>query len=77
MALVLDTAAMAPGERAEAVRAATRDARVPALLTHEDDERVHARMDLWDLGGTANLLHRTGSGLTLRRSPRPWSWRRP
>lgn len=70
MARVLDTATLAPGDRAEAVRAAMRNARVPALLTHETHERVHARMDVWGLGGTTNLLHRTGSGLTLQRTPR-------
>ncbi|WP_306208644.1 helix-turn-helix domain-containing protein [Actinoplanes sp. RD1] len=70
MALVLDTTTIAPRERAEAVRAAMRYARVPALLTHETEERVHARLDVWELGGTATLLHRTSSGLVLRRTPR-------
>ena len=70
MALVLDTATIVPRERAEAVRAAMRYARVPALLTHETEDRVHARMDVWELGGTATLMHRTSSGLRLQRTPR-------
>jgi AraC-like DNA-binding protein len=70
MALILDTAGVAPRERAEAVRAAMRSARVPALLTHETDERIHARLDVWELGGTATLMHRTSSGLVLQRTPR-------
>jgi AraC-like DNA-binding protein len=69
MALVLDTTTMAPRERPEAVRAAMRYARVPALLVHETEERVHARMHTWDLGRTAMLMRRTGTGLTLRRTP--------
>jgi len=70
MALVLDTATLPRPDRAEAVRSAMRYARVPALLTHETDERVHARVDVWDLGGATTLLHRTSSGVRLRRTPR-------
>ena len=70
MALVLDTATMPRPDRAEAVRSAMRYARVPALLTHEAEERVHARVDVWDLGGATTLLHRTSSGVRLRRTPR-------
>jgi hypothetical protein len=47
-----------------------RYARVPALLTHEADARVHARLDVWDLGAASSLLHRTSSGIRLRRTPR-------
>jgi AraC-like DNA-binding protein len=70
MVLVLDTQTLAPQDRAEAVRAAMRYARVPALLTHETDDRVHARVDVWELGATMTLLHRTSSGIRLRRTPR-------
>ncbi len=70
MALVLDTGTLEPRERAEAVRHVMRTARVPATLIHEDEDRVRARMDLWPLGGDTTLLHRTGSGLLLRRNER-------
>lgn len=69
MALVLDTSMVAPADRAEAVRAAMRLARVPALLTHESEERIHARLSFWQLGEGAALMHRAGSGLVLRRTP--------
>lgn len=70
MALVLDTETLPARKRAQAVRSAMRYARVPALLTHETDDRVHARVDVWDLGAATTLLHRTSSGIRLRRTPR-------
>lgn len=70
MALVLDTETLPQPKRAEAVRSAMRYARVPALLTHETDDGVHARVDVWDLGAATSLLHRTSSGIRLRRTPR-------
>jgi AraC-like DNA-binding protein len=61
---------VAPGERAEAVVAAMRSAQVPALLTHEvPPADVHARVDLWPLGGSLGLLHRTSSAVRLTRTP--------
>lgn len=45
--LLLDTATLAAGDRAEAVSAAMRSARIPALLTHEAPAAaVHARLHL-------------------------------
>ena len=70
MALLLDTSTLPAERRADAVRAAMNDARVPALLTHEPaNHQVHARLDLWGLGGGAALMHRTSSGIRLRRTP--------
>jgi len=69
--LLLDTDTVNPGDRAEAVVAATRYARVPAELTHEPGgAEVHARMDLWEMGAGADLLHRTSTGIRLRRTPK-------
>jgi AraC-like DNA-binding protein len=69
MVLVLDTATLDAADRAEAVAAAMRYARVPAELTHGSGA-VHARIDLWELAGGATLLRRTSSGLRLRRTPK-------
>jgi AraC-like DNA-binding protein len=69
--LLLDTETLAPADRAEAVAAAMRYARVPAELTHGAEvTTVHARIDLWELGGGATLLRRTSSGIRLRRTPK-------
>jgi AraC-like DNA-binding protein len=68
--LLLDTQTLHPRDRAEAVVAAMRQARVPALLAHEAPApAVHARLDLWPLGGDLSLMHRTSSGIRLTRTP--------
>lgn len=70
MALLLDTDTLDRRDRAEAVVAAMRHARVPAELTHEPDAaEVRARVELWELGGGVSLLHRTSTGIRLRRTP--------
>jgi AraC-like DNA-binding protein len=70
MAVLLDTRLLDPADRAEAVAAAMRSARVPAVLTHEVPAAdVHARVDLWALGGSLGLLHRTSSAVRLTRTP--------
>jgi AraC-like DNA-binding protein len=71
MALLLDTKTLDPADRADAVVAAMQHARIRAELTHDPDlAAVHARVDLWELGGGVTLLHRTSSGIRLRRTPR-------
>lgn len=70
MALLLDTDTLDRRDRAEAVVAAMRQAQVPAELTHEPDAAdVQARVELWELGGGVSLLHRTSTGIRLRRTP--------
>jgi AraC-like DNA-binding protein len=69
MAVLLDTATLAPSDRTEAIDAAMRYATLPNRITHEDaSAEVHARIDLWDFGG-ASLLRQCGSGMRLSRTP--------
>jgi AraC-like DNA-binding protein len=71
VALLLDTGSLDRADRAEAVVAAMQEARIRAELTHEPGlDAVHARLELWELGGGVTLLHRTSSGIRLRRTPR-------
>jgi AraC-like DNA-binding protein len=71
MALLLDTGTLDRADRAEAVVSAMQQARIRAELTHEPDlDAVHARLDMWELGGGVTLLRRTSSGIRLRRTPR-------
>lgn len=71
MAVVLDTDTLAARDRAEAVEAAMRYARVPALLTHDPGvEEVRARVAVWELGGGVSLVHRDGTGIQLARTAR-------
>jgi AraC-like DNA-binding protein len=71
VAVVLDTDTLAPRERAEAVEAAMRFARVPAALTHDPDgDGVQARVETWELGGAVGLVYRVGTGISLSRTPR-------
>lgn len=68
MAVVLDTDSMPHRDRAEAVTTAMRQVGIPAYVTHEDPDDVHARIELWDLGRGTTLMHRGGSGVTLQRT---------
>ena len=71
MALILDTAALDVADRADAVRAAMQYARVPALLTHNAAAHdVQARVELWRLGGGAEITLRSGTGIALSRTDR-------
>ena len=70
MVRLLDTESLKPHERADAVAAATRSVRVPAVVDHEVDVRIHATIDYWDLGSDLSLMHRTSSGFSLTRGPR-------
>jgi len=71
VALLLDTATLPPRDRAEAVSVALREARIPADVIHEPEATaVHARLETWRLGGSVTLVHRSGSGLRLQRTPR-------
>jgi AraC-like DNA-binding protein len=66
---LLDTDLLDPRERGDAMTEAMRSARVPALLTHEVAPRaVHAKLDLWELGSGATLMHRVSSGFRVRRT---------
>jgi AraC-like DNA-binding protein len=71
VAVVLDTETLPPRDRAEAVEAAMRYARVPAALSHDPDAaEVRARVETWELGGEVGLVHREGTGISLARTPR-------
>ncbi|MEU4293592.1 helix-turn-helix domain-containing protein [Kribbella sp. NPDC026596] len=68
MAVILDTAALPPHDRAEAFYTAMMSASVPARVEHEDRRGdVHARMDFWQLG-VPNLFRNEGSGIRLVRT---------
>ena len=68
MAVLLDTATLAPSERHEAVDAAMRYATVPSRVTIEDPPGdIHSRFDFWDLGH-ASLLRQVGSSMRITRT---------
>ncbi|MEV4262477.1 helix-turn-helix domain-containing protein [Kribbella sp. NPDC049584] len=70
MAVLLDTAALRPQDRAEAFYAAMMSASVPSRVEHEDPNGdVHARMDFWQLGAP-DLFRNEGSGIRLVRTPK-------
>jgi AraC-like DNA-binding protein len=65
---VLDTAALPPRDRVEAVHTAMMYASAPCHVIHEDPTGpVHARMGLWDLGNASIFTHRS-SGIRLLRT---------
>jgi AraC-like DNA-binding protein len=68
MAVILDTAALPRGDRAEAFYTAMMSASVPSRVEHEDPSgEVHARMDFWQLGAP-DLFRNEGSGIRLVRT---------
>jgi AraC-like DNA-binding protein len=71
MAVILDTDLIDPADRAAAVGDAMARSGIPARVTHEPPlDQVHARIQLWPLGGGTTLMHRVGSGVSLTRTPR-------
>lgn len=71
MAVILDTDLIDPTDRAAAIDDAMARSGIPALVTHEPPlHQVHARIELWQLGGGTTLMHREGSGVSLTRTPR-------
>jgi AraC-like DNA-binding protein len=74
VALVLDTAHLAAGDRADALREAMRVAGVPANVTplaNPADARVDARLNLWELDDSGTtLMRRDGTGIWLERTAR-------
>lgn len=71
MARLLDTDDLAPRDRAEAMAVAMQDARQPAVITYRSSGAgVHARLDLWELGGAVTLMRLENSALGLTRTPR-------
>ncbi|WP_369215325.1 AraC family transcriptional regulator [Streptomyces flavofungini] len=71
--LLLDLATVAPRERAEAFRHALTDSLVPNDVHHEEPEAgpraMHARMELWRVGGL-DLFSTRNSGFEVRRDER-------
>lgn len=68
MAVVLDTADIPAGDRAEAVSTTMRYASAPCYVIHENpDGGVHARIGLWELGD-ANIFTTDASGIRLLRT---------
>jgi AraC-like DNA-binding protein len=68
MGFVLDTSAIPPHERADAVHTAMMYASAPCHVLHEDpDDGLHARMEVWELGDATIFTHRS-SGIRLLRT---------
>ncbi|CAM5451464.1 Helix-turn-helix domain-containing protein OS=Streptomyces alboniger OX=132473 GN=CP975_02620 PE=4 SV=1 [Streptomyces alboniger] len=68
--LLLDLSTVAPRERAEAFRHALTDSLVPNDIAHEEPETgIHARMELWSVGGL-DLFSTRNSGFEVRRGER-------
>ena len=71
MAVVIDTAGIDPGDRAEAVRTSM----VRATAPHDvrllgPPEQVHARIEYWPLGPDVTVLHHASSGIAHTRDER-------
>lgn len=69
MSYVLDTAGLSAPERVAAVHDAMMHASAPCQVIHEDPAGVHARMELWEFGGSTIFTHRS-SGIRLLRTDR-------
>ncbi|MFF4961496.1 AraC-like ligand-binding domain-containing protein [Streptomyces sp. NPDC001222] len=68
--LLLDLGTVAPRERVEAFRHALTDSMVPNEIVHEEPPTgIHARMELWQVGGL-NLFATRNSGFEVRRNER-------
>ncbi|MFD6455321.1 helix-turn-helix domain-containing protein [Nocardia sp. NPDC060220] len=70
MAVVFDTGAVAPVERAHAITAAMQEASAPCNVVHENpDAHAHAQFDVWEFGD-ANIFRADMSGIQLIRTPK-------
>jgi AraC-like DNA-binding protein len=68
MGFVLDTSAIPPLDRADAVHTAMLYASAPCHVLHEDAENgLHARMEVWELGDSTIFTQRS-SGIRLLRT---------
>jgi AraC-like DNA-binding protein len=70
VALVFETGALDPAERAHAITAAMQEASTPCSVVHENpDKSAHARFDVWEFGD-ANIFRADMSGIQLIRTPK-------
>lgn len=68
--LLVDLSTVAPRERADAFHHALTDSLVPNEVVHEEPETgIHARMELWQVGGLG-LFSTRNSGFEVRRNDR-------
>ncbi|WP_240507353.1 hypothetical protein [Streptomyces kanamyceticus] len=68
--LLVDLSTVAPRERADAFHHALADSLVPNEVVHEEPETgIHARMELWQVGGLG-LFSTRNSGFEVRRNDR-------
>ncbi|MFK4066698.1 helix-turn-helix domain-containing protein [Streptomyces sp. NPDC029674] len=68
--LLVDLSTVAPRERADAFHHALTDSSVPNEVVHEEPEAgIHARMELWRVGGL-DLFSTRNSGFEVRRNER-------
>jgi AraC-like DNA-binding protein len=70
VALLLDTDALPADHRREALRLAMTSTVVPSQVEVEGAEHVRARIDGWQLGAAADLVHIASSGHRVARRPR-------
>jgi AraC family transcriptional activator of tynA and feaB len=70
MTLLLDSRRLPRADRADAVASAVRQREVPQQVTVDTSgPDLWHRLELWDLGPGAHLLHTVGTGMTVSRGP--------
>jgi AraC-like DNA-binding protein len=70
MTLLLDSGRLPRADRVDAVTAAVGRSEVPQQVTVDTSgPDIRHRMELWNLGSGAHLLHMVGTGMTVSRRP--------